>query len=113
MRALSSRVLCDASQKTLRHDELYMLPLIASCLLGWSVNSSTPNVLHDREHHYAEAAAMASLPPMEEGKAQTLGLANLGLDQLGSIEWRGMMMSLMQRKIEERRAANRAASSQK
>ena len=58
-----------------------MLPLIASCLLG-------------------------SLPPTEEGKAaQTWGFANWGLDQLGSIEWRGMMMSLMQRRIEERRAA--------
>ena len=88
-----------------------MLPLIASCSLGWSVNSSTPNVLHDREHHYAEAAAMTSLPPKEKGRAPTRAMANWGLDELGSIEWRGMMMSLMQRRVEERLAANRAASS--
>ena len=104
---LVRRTLCGSAAR----DELYMLPLIASCSLGWSVNSSTPNVLHDREHHYAEAAAMASRPPKDEGKAATSGLANWGQDELGSIQWRGMMMSLMQRRVEERLAAKRAASS--
>ena len=94
-----------------------MLPLIASCSLGWSVNSSTPNVLHDREHHYAEGTAMASLPPKEKGQPPTWSLAYWGLDELGSIEWRGMMAVLIpsryQSKESERLAANRAASPQK
>ena len=79
-----------------------MLPLIASCLLGWSVSSPTtpnvvPNVLHDQEHHYAEGTAMASLPPKEKEKGQppTWSLAYWGLDELGSIEWRRMMAVLV------------------
>ena len=60
-----------------------MLSLIASCLLAWSVN--------DREHHADGVAAMATLVPKEEGnKASTWGL-----DELGSIEWRRMMASLL------------------
>ena len=95
-----------------------MLPLIASGLLGWSVSSpTTPNVLHDREHHYAEGTAMASLPPKEKGQPPTWSLAYWGLDELGSIEWRGMMAVLIpsryQSKESERLAANRAASSRK
>ena len=99
-----------------------MLPLIASGLLGWSVSSPTtpnvtPNVLHDREHHYAEGTAMASLPPKEKGQPPTWSLAYWGLDELGSIEWRGMMAVLIpsryQSKESERLAANRAASPQK
>ena len=99
-----------------------MLPLIASCLLGWSVSSLTtpnvtPNVLHDREHHYAEGTAMASLPPKEKGQPPTWSLAYWGLDELGSIEWRGMMAVLIpsryQSKESERLVANRAASSRK
>ena len=99
-----------------------MLPLIASGLLGWSVSSPTtpnvtPNVLHDREHHYAEGTAMASLPPKEKGQPPTWSLAYWGLDELGSIEWRGMMAALIpsryQSKQSERLAANRADSSRK
>ena len=106
-----------------RHDELSMLPLIASCLLGRSVSSPTPpdvtpNLLHDREHHYAEGTAMASLPPKEKGQPPTWSLAFWGLDELGSIEWRGMMAALIpsryQSKESERLAAtNRVASSRK
>ena len=73
-----------------------MLPLIASCLLAWSVN--------DREHLADGVAAMATLVPKEEGnKASTWGL-----DELGSIEWRGMMTSLIK---EKERQAPRTASS--
>ena len=95
-----------------------MLPLIASGLLGWSVSSPTTfNVLHDREHHYAEGTAMASLPPKEKGQPPTWSLAYWGLDELGSIEWRGMMAVLIpsryQSKESERLAANRADSSRK
>ena len=100
-----------------------MLPLIASGLLGWSVSSPTtpnvaPNVLHDREHHYTEGTAMASLPPKEKGQPPTWSLAYWGLDELGSIEWRGMMAALIPSRYQtskesERLAANRAASSRK
>ena len=73
-----------------------MLPLIASCLLAWSVS--------DREHLADGVAAMATLVPKEEGnKASTWGL-----DELGSIEWRGMMTSLIK---EKERQAPRTASS--
>ena len=74
-----------------------MLSLIASCLLAWSVS--------DREPHLADGvAAMATLVPKEEGnKASTWGL-----DELGSIEWRGMMTSLIK---EKERQAPRTASS--
>ena len=100
-----------------------MLPLIASGLLGWSVSSPTtpnvtPNVLHDREHHYAEGTAMASLPPKEKGQPPTWSFAYWGLDELGSIEWRGMMAALIPSRYQtskesERLAANRADSSRK
>ena len=73
-----------------------MLSLIASCLLAWSVS--------DREHLADGVAAMATLVPKEEGnKASTWGL-----DELGSIEWRGMMTSLIK---EKQRQAPRTASS--
>tara|TARA_B100000787_G_scaffold154261_1_gene128989 strand:- start:319 stop:555 length:237 start_codon:yes stop_codon:yes gene_type:complete len=73
-----------------------MLSLIASCLLAWSVS--------DREHLADGVAAMATLVPKEEGnKASTWGL-----DELGSIEWRGMMTSLIK---EKERQAPRTASS--
>ena len=81
-----------------------MLSLIASCLLAWSVS--------DREPHLADGvAAMATLVPKEEGnKASTWGLSvtNWALDELGSIEWRGMMTSLIK---EKERQAPRTASS--
>jgi hypothetical protein len=106
-----------------RHDELSMLPLIASCLLGWSVSSPTtpdvtPNLLHDREHHYAEGTATGSLSPKEKGQPPTWSLAFWGLDELGSIEWRGMMAALIPSRYQsskesERLAANRVASSRK
>ena len=73
-----------------------MLSLIASCLLAWSVS--------DREHLADGVAAMATLVPKEEGnKASTWGL-----DELGSIEWLGMMTSLIK---EKERQAPRTASS--
>ena len=53
----------------------------------------------------------------EKGQPPTWSLAYWGLDELGSIEWRGMMAVLIpsryQSKESERLAANRAASPQK
>ena len=78
-----------------------MLSLIASCLLAWSVS--------DREHLADGVAAMATLVPKEEGnKASTWSVTNWALDELGSIEWRGMMTSLIK---EKQRQAPRTASS--
>ena len=75
-----------------------MLPLIASCLLAWSVNG--------QERLTDGAAMVPNQVPVLERNAST----NWALDELGSIEWRAMMKSLIKAKEKERQTSGTASS---
>lgn len=90
------QLICWAAIDTV-YREFCMLPLIASCLLSWSVN--------DQERPTDGGAAMPRPVLKQEGKESTWGWA---LDELGSREWRAMMTSLIKEK--ERQASGTASS---
>ena len=84
--------------------EFYMLPLIASCLLAWSVNG---------QERLTDGAAMVPNQVQPQGlerKASTWGLTDWALDELGSKEWRAMMTSLIKAKEKQRQTASTASS---
>ena len=83
----------------LRKNEFSMLPLLASCLLAWSVNG---------QERLTDGAA--NQVQNLDRKASTWGLTNWALDELGSIEWRAMMKSLMKAKEKERQTSSTASS---
>ena len=81
-----------------------MLPLLASCLLAWSVNG---------QERLTDGAAMVPNQVQPQGlerKASTWGLTDWALDELGSKEWRAMMTSLIKAKEKQRQTASTASS---
>ena len=87
----------------LRKNEFSMLPLLAGCLLAWSVNG---------QERLTDGAAIVPNQGQDLArKASTWGLTNSwALDELGSIEWRAMMKSLIKAKEKERQTSSTASS---
>ena len=87
----------------LRKNEFSMLPLLASCLLAWSVNG---------QERLTDGAAIVPNQGQDLArKASTWGLTNSwALDELGSIEWRAMMTSLIKAKEKEKQTSSTSST---